>query len=60
MKEIKIENDNIIDKIIEFICKYLNISITIKEITKSEIIWKIGFEDRILVYIHGWYTQGWV
>ena len=38
MKEIKIENDNIIDKIIEFICKYFNVSITIKEITKSEII----------------------
>ena len=36
MKVIKIENDNTITKILNFICQYLNINITVKEIIKSE------------------------
>ena len=35
MKEIKIENIDLIDKIINFICFYLNINITIKELSKK-------------------------
>ena len=47
MKELKIENVDFINKILEFICQYLNINITIKELTKrSDNIDDTGFNIK--------------